>query len=175
MSLLYPDYWFPHITSIPPDFFVKRGIRLVMLDVDNTLTTHNNPQPAQGVLAWLEQMKAAGLALAILSNNNGRRVGPFAQGLGLSYVSNAAKPLPFRLARACRRYGVLPEQCALVGDQLFTDILCGNLLPGALSVLVTLQKPEESRMFLLKRRLERPVLRRYRQRHKDRIFEEKKP
>lgn len=173
MSLFYPDYWFERIADIPPAFFVSRGIRLVLLDVDNTLTTHNNPSPAPGVADWLARMREAGLTLAILSNNHGRRVAPFARQLRLSFVANGAKPFPFRLARACRRYGVTPGQCALVGDQLFTDILCGNLLPGALSVLVTPLEPEQSKAFRLKRRLERPILRRCRQRHGERIFSRK--
>lgn len=170
MSLFYPDYWFERITDIPVSFFTSRGIRLVVLDVDNTLTTHNNPNPAGGVETWLCEMKKAGLILAILSNNTGKRVTPFAEALGLPFVANAAKPFPFRLGRACRRYGVSPCQCALIGDQLFTDILCGNLLPGALSVLVTLQEPEHTKMFRLKRRLERPILRRFQQNRPNRVI-----
>ena len=160
MTFFCPDYWFPRITAIPASFFAEKGIKLLLLDADNTLTTHNNPEPAPGVMDWLAEMKAAGLQLAILSNNNTRRIAPFAEKLGLSFAANGAKPLPFRAAAACREYGVNRRECALIGDQLFTDILCGNLLSGAVSVLVTPIKLESGPFFKLKRKLESPILRR---------------
>ena len=126
MPILAPDHWFRHITDIPAAFFVEKGIRLVALDVDNTLTTHDNPVPAEGVQNWLEEMQKAGLTLVILSNNSGPRVEPFAGKLGLPHEAKAAKPLPFGLIRACRGQGVSLKECAIIGDQLFTDILCGN-------------------------------------------------
>ena len=165
MGILTPDYWFYRITDIPAEFFLSRGIRLLALDVDNTLTTYNNPTPAPGVPEWLESMQKAGLTLVILSNNNRPRVAPFAEKLGLPFAANAAKPLPFLLAADCRKRGVRAKECALIGDQLFTDILCGNLLPGVLSVLVTLQEPENTALYRFKRRLEKPILRRFARRH----------
>ena len=164
MALFRPDYWFPRVTAIPGSFFIEKGVRLILLDADNTLTTHNNPEPAPGVTAWLEEMKAAGLRLAILSNNNPRRIAPFAEKLGLPFAANGAKPLPFRAAAACREYGARGRECALVGDQLFTDILCGNLLPGAVSVLVTPIQLEDGEFFRFKRKLEKPLLQRYQRR-----------
>ena len=65
MSLFYPDVYFPHITDIPGSFFVKRQIRLIILDVDNTLTSHNNPVPFPGVQEWIEARKKEGLTLVI--------------------------------------------------------------------------------------------------------------
>ena len=85
MPILAPDHWFRRITDIPAEFFVKQNIRLIALDVDNTLTTHDNPVPAEGTEQWLEKMRDAGLTLVILSNNNAPRVEPFAEKLGLSY------------------------------------------------------------------------------------------
>ncbi len=172
MALLYPDWWFEHITRIPVEFFEERDIRLLVLDVDNTLTTHNNPTPAPGVMEWLSRMKAAGIKLTILSNNHAERVEPFARLLGLPFVAGAAKPLPLGLKRACTQFGCTPAQTALIGDQLFTDILCGNLLPGVCSVLVTMQEPEHSWFFRQKRRLERPILRRFARQHPRQIIGE---
>jgi len=169
MPILAPDHWFHRVTDIPAEFFLEKGIRLIALDVDNTLTTHDNPEPADGVREWLEEMKKSGLILTILSNNSGPRVAPFAEKLGLGYAAKAAKPLPFGLSRCCRENGIPAGACAIVGDQIYTDILCGNLLPGAMSVLVTLQLPEDKPFFRLKRKLERPVLKSMKKRRPDRI------
>ena len=109
MSLFYPDVYFPHITDIPGSFFVKRQIRLIILDVDNTLTSHNNPVPFPGVQEWIEARKKEGLTLVILSNNTNKRVRPFAEKIGLPFVANAAKPLTLGISRTCRRYKYRPN------------------------------------------------------------------
>ena len=161
MPLFLPKEMAKHVTDLSPKFFVSRGVKAVVLDVDNTLTTHGNPVPAQGVPEWISQMQAAGLCLTILSNNYRERVEPFARKLGLDFISMACKPLTFGLTRACRRYGLKPRQVCLIGDQIFTDIVGGNL-KGVLTVLVEPYELEHKWSFRLKRRLERPIIRRYR-------------
>ena len=168
MPILAPDHWFYRITDIPAEFFLEKGIRLIALDVDNTLTTHDNPVPADGVVEWLEKMQKAGLTLVILSNNSGPRVAPFAEMLGLPYAAKAKKPLPFGLRSYCKEHGVRTKECAIIGDQIFTDILCGNL-SGTLSVMVTLMEPEHTAFFRLKRKLEQPLLRAFKKRRSDRV------
>ena len=60
MPFLTPDIYFERITDIPGSFFAERGLRLVILDVDNTLTTHDNPTPFPGVQEWIDARKAEG-------------------------------------------------------------------------------------------------------------------
>lgn len=161
MPVFLPKEMARHITDLSPEFFKSRGIEAVVLDVDNTLTTHGNPVPAEGVPEWIGRMKDAGLELTILSNNYRERVEPFARKLGLDFISMACKPLTFGLTRACRWYGLKPRQVCLIGDQIFTDIVGGNL-KGVLTVLVEPYELEHKWSFRLKRRLERPIIRRYR-------------
>ena len=52
-NLFYPNERYRRITGIDPAALAARGILGVVLDVDNTLTTHDNPRPADGVLEWL--------------------------------------------------------------------------------------------------------------------------
>ena len=119
MPFLTPDVYFPHITDIPGNFFKERGIRLMILDVDNTLTSHNNPTPFPGIPEWIEERKGEGLTPVILSNNTPERVAPFAELIGLPFVAGAAKPLTFGITRALKRYGMRAEETCLIGDQLF--------------------------------------------------------
>lgn len=160
MAVFQPTAVFKHITDIPLSFFVERDIKAIILDVDNTLTSHNNPIPADGVSQWLQQLKCCGFHVAILSNNSRKRVAPFAQQLGLDYITRACKPLTFGVTRACKKYGLASRQVALIGDQIFTDILGGNL-KGICTVLVEPYKLENGWFFRLKRKLEKPVLRKY--------------
>ena len=152
MPFLKPRRMVKHITDLPASFFKERGLRAVILDVDNTLTTHNNPVPAEGVPEWIRTMQEAGLTLTILSNNYRER--------GLPFVSMAAKPLPFGVGRACRKLKIRRKETALIGDQIFTDMICGNLA-GVYTVLVEPYELETTRSFRIRRRLEKPVIRRF--------------
>ena len=160
MPLFQPEYMVRRITDLTPEFLKARGIRAVLLDVDNTLAAHNNPSPAEGVAQWLERLRQAGMGSVILSNNYKARVEPFARKLGLDYIAMAWKPLTTGLTRACKKYGFSPRQVALVGDQIFTDMVSGNL-KGVHTILVEPFQPEKGGFFRLKRRMERPLLRRF--------------
>ena len=81
MALLRPTYAYKRITDLSPEFFTEKGIKCLLLDVDNTLTTHDNPVPADGVENWLEQIKKSGLTAVILSNNSDERVKPLPKSL----------------------------------------------------------------------------------------------
>ncbi len=159
MAFLRPSYAFKRITDLTPEFFTEKGIKCLLLDVDNTLTTHDNPIPADGVESWLCKIKSSGLNAVILSNNSDERVKPFARKLDLSYIPRARKPLTFGITRACRKYNLTKKEVALIGDQIFTDIIGGNL-KGILTVLVEPYEIEDKFFLNLKRKLEKPVLKR---------------
>jgi len=162
LSIFHPTILLHRIYEIEPQRLRQWGVTTLVLDVDNTLTTHDNPVPNQDVLRWLEQMKALGMKLVILSNNYAQRVEPFAKRLGLDYTARAWKPLSKGFRETARRLKVAPAEMAVVGDQIFTDVLGGNLF-GAKTILVEPMEPETGLGFRLKRRLEKGILRRYRQ------------
>ena len=87
-------------------------------------------------------------------------VKPFAEKIGLDFISLGLKPLPFRFSAARRRIGSLKKDTAIVGDQIFTDTLGGNLY-GVKTVLLDPIKPESSARFKFKRKLERAVYKIY--------------
>jgi HAD superfamily phosphatase (TIGR01668 family) len=160
MRILQPRERYAKVIDIPIGALVARGIRGLILDVDNTMTTHGNPQPATGVPEWLDRVRQAGIRCVILSNNTPRRVEPFARLLSLEFEADAAKPLPGGFWRACSHMGVLPSEAASVGDQIFTDILGANLA-GIHSIFVDPAQPEGGGFFRLKRLLEGPILTRF--------------
>ena len=92
MPLLTPQYDFHRIEEIPTDFFIRHGIRALLLDVYNTLTGDNSQEIKPEVMDWLERQRAAGLRLFVISNNHELRGAPFANRLGLGYIADAAKP-----------------------------------------------------------------------------------
>lgn len=157
MSVFEPTVFLKHISHIKPELLRGLGVKAMILDVDNTLATHNNPEPDASVLVWLEQMRSEGFRLAIASNNRRRRVEPFARGLGLEYACFSMKPLPKGFFEISRKLGLPPRSIAVVGDQIFTDVLGGNLF-GAKTILVEPMLAEPGPFFRLKRRLEKIIL-----------------
>jgi hypothetical protein len=152
-----PTYVFNDVTEITPEFLRKKGIKGLLLDLDNTLTTHNNPVPPQSSLDWLDTMRAAGIRLMIVSNNKAERVTPFANALKLDFESRGAKPLTFGYTRAIKRMGLGKREVAAVGDQIFTDVL-GSNLKGIRSIFVFPIQPETSLPFRFKRTVEKLFL-----------------
>lgn len=135
----------------------KLGVRGLLLDIDNTLTTHDNPTPASGVEAWVAGMQAAGIALCLVSNNHAPRVKPFADRLGLDFVCEGKKPLSKGYREALQKMYLSRKQVAAVGDQIFTDVLGANLFRVP-CIFVFPMEMETTRFFRLKRKLEIPFL-----------------
>ena len=125
--LITPEYVFKDVTHITPEWLAQKGIRALVLDIDNTLTADRSQELPDEVAGWLDTMRKAGVRLTIVSNGAEKRVRPFAQKLGLAYLYRSAKPLPFALMAAQHRMGVKHSQMAMVGDQIFTDRLAAGL------------------------------------------------
>lgn len=155
--LFKADFAFWRVTEITPEFLIKNNIRGLLLDLDNTLTTHDNPVPGEGVMDWLEGIKAAGIKMVIVSNNHPPRVKPFADMLGLDFVCEGKKPLSSGFNRAQKRMGIPFSQLAVVGDQIFTDMLGANL-KRVRGIFVYPIEHEKTKFFKLKRWAEKPFL-----------------
>lgn len=153
----YPTYIAHRVEQLTPDLLERWGIEALILDVDNTLTTHNNPAITPGVAQWLQALRSQGIGLVILSNNSGERVKRFAALVGLPCIARGNKPLTGGFKRCQRLLGVPRERIAIVGDQLFTDIWGGNRY-GCKTILVDAIETEDSLFFRCKRALERRLL-----------------
>ncbi len=160
MSIFTPDYIFGKTTDITPEFLKKLGIKNLLLDVDNTLTTHDNPHPGEGIMDWLELMRKSGINMMIVSNNYEKRVQPFADMLGLDFMSFATKPLPRGFLKGMKALRGNKKDTAIIGDQIFTDIL-GAQLAGITAIMVLPIEEEHGALFKLKRKLEKPVIKKY--------------
>lgn len=145
--------------EIDETFIKSNHLRGFILDLDNTLSMHGSPAPEQGVTEWLEKMKKLGMKLIVLSNNTKKRVEPLAGELELDFISFGCKPLTLGISRALKKMRLPKKSVALVGDQIFTDILGGNLR-GVPTILVEPFHMEDKASFKLKRKLESIVFKR---------------
>lgn len=112
------------------------GIRLLLADLDNTLVPYGVALPTDEVSAWNQQLKEQGITLFVLSNNrHANRPRIFSEGLGVPFIGHAGKPGVKGFYKAMEQMGVTAQQTALVGDQIFTDVLGGNRA-GVTTILV---------------------------------------
>lgn len=158
MALFYPSLYRRRITDVTAEDLHRLGARGVLLDVDNTLTTHDAPDLAEDVKMWLATMKAQGFALVIVSNNSPERVAPFAAKIGLPYSANARKPLPVGYRAASTELQVPLKECVAIGDQIFTDVLGANLARISSILLEPIQPEVDQKFIAFKRKIEGPML-----------------
>ncbi len=145
------------VCEITPELLAKMGIRGLLLDIDNTLTTHDNPVPATGVMDWIALMKKSGIQLRLVSNNHPPRVEPFAELLGIPCICDSKKPLSSGYKRAMEEMQLPKSQLCAVGDQIFTDILGANWF-RVKSIYVPPMELETTAFFKFKRFMEKPFL-----------------
>lgn len=161
-SLFRPTALQHRVTDLTPEYLRGMGVRALLLDVDNTIASYTSHQPIPGAVEWGRRMVEEGFRVLIVSNNFKKRVGPFAARFGLDFISFAMKPLPFGYLRARSRLGVKRRECAIIGDQIFTDVIGANLC-GMRSVLLEPIEPEEGVTFRVRRFFERGLRRKYRE------------
>ena len=157
MALFKSTEVFRRITDIDIDFLNNNNIKTLLLDVDNTLSTHHGTVLVDGLVEWLEKMQNNGIELIVVSNSKRWRIEPFAGKIGLPFVSLACKPLPNGYRKAVKMMNADKKTTAIIGDQIFTDVLGANLY-GVRSLLVRPVKLEDGWSFKVRRYFERKIL-----------------
>ena len=134
LSLL-PQIITNSITDLTVQQFQQWGVRLLMLDFDNTIIPYTTDTSTPEVQQWLQEMKQSGIQLCVVSNSKKERVRRFCSMYGIHCITNAQKPFSKGIRECMEQYQISPEECALIGDQIFTDTLGANCC-GVRSVLV---------------------------------------
>ena len=157
---LRPDFCAPRLADVP--LTALGGARVLLLDADNTLAPWRGAVPDPAAARWVESAKAAGFRLCIASNSDAERLRPLEEALGIPAFPRAGKPLPSWLRRIAREMGAAPDACALIGDQLLTDVLAARLAGMRAVLLEPLDPSREFTGTRVNRVLERILLRIFR-------------
>ena len=155
----YADAYFENITRVSPSYLKEKGVRGIILDIDNTLIGHDIPIPDEKVLSHLRLFESEGLKLCVVSNNSYERVKNFSEKIGVSYfVHKALKPRAYGYNLASKEMGLSMNEIAAIGDQIFTDVW-GAKRAGCFAILTKpLHKGGEGFFIALKRVLEKPFI-----------------
>ncbi len=132
---LLPKLMADSLTDITPDLLIQRGVRLLMLDFDNTIVPYTTSTPTSLMLSWLAWVKDCGIYVCVVSNSKRDRVKVFCKEHDIPCITHAKKPSSKGIRRCMAKFACKPEESALVGDQIFTDTLGANCA-GVQSILV---------------------------------------
>ena len=158
--LFKPDIKLHGITDITVELLNKYNIKALLLDVDNTMSTHHGTILTDGLMEWIVNMQQNNIKLMVLSNSKKKRIEPFAARIGLPFISLGCKPLPTGYLRGVKALQEKRKSVAIVGDQIFTDVLGGNVV-GVKTILLTPIKPEDGWSFKIRRKLENKLYKKY--------------
>ncbi len=151
-----PTYRTQAVTDLTPQWLLGQGIRLLMLDFDNTIVPYTTDIPTDRMEAWLKALLSSPVQICVVSNSRNDRVKRFCESYGIPCIMRARKPGTRGIREALERFAVPGTQAALAGDQIFTDTLGGNR-SGVRTVLV---KPIHNHNIWLKARhvVEQPFI-----------------
>ncbi len=156
--MLRPDVRLDSFAQVTPDLLTCLGARYALVDMDDTLVASDSSAADASVVEAVARLKAAGLGVAILSNGTHERVMRVGKVLDVPGIALAGKPFAWAFRRALRLMpGAKPGNTAMVGDQLFTDVL-GAKRAGLVTVLVKPLTKGKLPHTRFARRLERMIL-----------------
>ncbi|HEL2551204.1 YqeG family HAD IIIA-type phosphatase [Streptococcus suis] len=130
-----PDFALEKAYDVTVESLKKHGIKVVFVDLDNTLIAWNNPDGTPEMRQWLHDLQDAGIPVVVVSNNKYERVKRAVEKFGIEFEAFALKPFTFGINRALKRFDVQPYEVVMIGDQLMTDIRAAKRA-GLKSVLV---------------------------------------
>lgn len=150
--ILYPKKYLKNVTEITLEFLRENNIEGLILDIDNTLINFDR-EILKGAKQWCEDNKKNGIKMCILSNTNKvDKVEKVAKELELPYIFFAKKPCKSGFLKAKELMNLNEKNIAVVGDQIFTDVIGANRC----KMYAILTKPIDKRD-ILATRIKRPL------------------
>lgn len=151
-----PDAVYKAVTEIPLEELKKAGKNCFLLDFDNTLGPDHATLPTDYSREFIKKITDAGFKCILVSNAKSGRSSVIAEKLGIPCVTYAHKPRPIGIYRAIDKLEVTSDECVMVGDQVFTDVIAGKLAL-VYTILVERYGKKEIWYVRLKRPFERLV------------------
>ena len=163
---IYPNAYFEKVEEITIEFLNKNKIKALLLDVDNTLVDYSKKM-TESVIKWSKELKGQGVKLYILSNTNDKaKIENIVKELDIPYQLFAMKPLKRGFKKAQKELDEKSENIAIVGDQIFTDIIGGNRC-NMFTILVEPINEKDYWYTMWKRPIEKKIKRKIELNHKN--------
>lgn len=160
MSIFTPNYIVDSVTDIDPNFLLEKGIKGIILDVDNTLTKCHSQDISKEISDWIFCVKSMSIKVMILSNNTYERISPLAKNLDIEFFAMGWKPMGRGFLNIKSQFCLKSSEIAVIGDQIYTDILGGNL-KKMYTILVSPILRENGVFSKIKRKFEKIHIKKY--------------
>lgn len=159
LTLLTPRLYVRHLSDISAAELVSRGLRFVLLDIDNTLETYQTVYPSPETLSFVHSLQDAGLGVCIVSNGKAPRSAVFAQAFGnVPFLYRVKKPMKQGFLQAMGLLGARAEETCMIGDQIFTDVLGANRCKITSILVEPVDRTVDEIMTVWKRPLEKKIV-----------------
>ncbi|SDL43302.1 YqeG family HAD IIIA-type phosphatase [Halarsenatibacter silvermanii] len=135
LELLKPDDRFEHISDIDLDYFSDRNLFGMVIDIDNTVMPYSCQDIPGRIKTWINKADEMGYKISFVSNTATERTEYLAEEFGFPVYGMSLKPLRKNLLRVQNEFDIPKKNMVIIGDQIFTDILGGNLA-GFYTILV---------------------------------------
>ena len=157
---IYPKGYFKKVEDITIQYIIKNKIKVLILDVDNTLIDYYE-NLSEEVQEWAKNLRGQGVKLYILSNSNKKeKVEMVAKKLQIPYIHFGTKPLKRGFKKAAKILQEKNENIAAVGDKIFTDVIGANRCK-MFSILVEPIAKKDILVTKIKRPLENYIIKKY--------------
>lgn len=158
--LLYPNFYLKNIKEVDIKILKDNNIKALLLDVDNTLIDLDR-NILDGAVEWCNNLKKEGIKFCILSNSNKKdKVEKVAKFLDIPYIFFGTKPLKRGFKKAKNLLNIDFKNMAIIGDQIFTDVIGGNRC-NMFTILVEPISTRELFITSVKRGLENLIIKNY--------------
>ena len=121
-----PDLYIENYKALDVDALKANGIRLLVIDIDNTMVPFDVARPDEEAAAFLNTLLEKGMIPVVISNNHEKRVRIFLEDFPIRYYYESHKPLKGTYMRMLKDFDVSAEEVATIGDQLMTDVFGAN-------------------------------------------------
>lgn len=141
MEKLRPDIYQKSILDIHFNLLKEEGIKVLLLDMDNTILKYKEKEVNEKICQLIHALKTQ-FQVVLFSNSPYMKVKKIASSLDIPFISCAFKPNKKGFKKVFKKYKVLPEEVAIIGDQLYTDIKGGNKVDITTILVDPLEKKE---------------------------------
>ena len=135
MDNFIPDIYQKSIYHIDYDKLLDDGIKCLLFDLDNTCVPYKDKEPNKKLIELFETLKDMGFKLILFSNAPKKRIAPFKKILNVDSLARAKKPFKKNFLKVLKMFNYELSDVAIIGDQLYKDILGGNMV-GIKTILV---------------------------------------
>ncbi|WP_029329096.1 YqeG family HAD IIIA-type phosphatase [Lentibacillus jeotgali] len=157
LKFFLPNEHVKSIFDINPESLFKKGIKGIITDLDNTLVAWDVANATPEITEWFQQMKDHNIKVTIISNNKMERVKIFSEPLDTPFLFSARKPLSQAFKKAAKEMKLEKEEIVVIGDQVLTDVLGGNMA-GFYTILVVPIVQSDGKVTRINRKVERRIL-----------------